>query len=83
MTMKRARRIAAGLALLTVCCGAALHLLPTLAAPLRVVLAALAIALAAATVYVPIRYHRCPHCGKFIPITARPETCLYCEKPLQ
>lgn len=83
MTMKRARRIAAILALLTVCCGAALHLLPQLASALRIALAALAIVLAAATVYVPVRYHRCPHCGKFIPITARPETCLYCETPLQ
>lgn len=82
MTMKRARWISALLALLTVACGAVLYFLPTLAAPLRIAAAVLAILLAVATVFVPVRWHRCPHCGKFIPITARPKECLYCDREL-
>ncbi len=83
MTMKRSRLISALLALLTILCGAALKLFPRLPSSLTVCIAALAILLAFSTVFVIVKWHRCPHCGKFIPITARPKECLYCEQPIQ
>ena len=83
MTMKRSRLISALLALLTILCGAALTLFPRLPSILTVCIAVLAILLAFSTVFVIVKWHRCPHCGKFIPITARPKECLYCEQPIQ
>ena len=82
MTMKRSRLVSAALALATVLCGAALKFFPLWASFVRIGLAVFAIVLAFFTVFVIVKWHRCPHCGKFIPITARPKECLYCEQAL-
>ena len=82
MTMKRSRLTSAALALATILCGAGLKFFPLLPSALRIGLAVLAIALAFFTVFVIVKWHRCPHCGKFLPITARPKECLYCEQAI-
>ena len=82
MTMKRSRIVSAILAFLTILCGAALKIFRNFPPFLRIEIAILAILLAFVTVFVIVKWHRCPHCGKFIPITARPKECLYCDEPI-
>ncbi len=82
MTMKRSRIVSAILAFLTILCGAALKIFRNFPPFLRIEIAILAILLAIVTVFVIVKWHRCPPCGKVIPITESPEELLYCNKPL-
>lgn len=83
MSMKNCRRLSACLAVLTIVCGGTCKLFGGLLPRGAVMgLSICAILFACATVFVIIRYHRCPHCGRFIPITLRPKLCLHCEHPL-
>lgn len=82
MSMKSCRRIAGILAALTILCGGICKLFTRLPGFLNITLSILAILSAIATILIVYRFHRCPHCGKFIPITLRPEICLYCNTEL-
>lgn len=82
MSMKACRRAAGILAVLTILCGGTCKLFDGLPDFLNIALSITAILSAVATILVVYRFHRCPHCGKFIPITLRPEICLYCNTEL-
>ena len=82
MPMKSCRRTAGILAAFTILCGGICKLFTGLPDILTIILSICAILLAVTTIWVVYRFHRCPHCGKFIPITLKPEICLYCNTEL-
>jgi hypothetical protein len=82
MSMKACRKLASALAALTIINGLVCKLFPGLNAAVIGILSVCAILLACSCVFIIIRFHRCPKCHKFIPITLRPDTCLHCNADL-
>ncbi|WP_147337192.1 hypothetical protein [Mediterraneibacter massiliensis] len=78
MSMRTCRRLAAWFAFFTILCGGSCKLLKELPEGILLLLSACAILFAVAAVFIVIRFHRCPNCGRFIPITLRPAQCPHC-----
>lgn len=79
MTMKASRQLSSVLATFTIACGLVCKLFPGLNSTITGVLSVCAILLACSCVFIIVRFHRCPRCHKFIPITLRPDTCFHCK----
>lgn len=82
MSMKACRQLASVLATFTIVCGLVCKLFPELNPAIIRSLSICSILFAFSTVFVIVRFHRCPKCHKFIPITLRPDTCFHCQAAL-
>lgn len=78
MSMKTCRKLAALFAFFTILCGGSCKILKGLPEDLTILLSVCAILFAVTTVFIVIRFHRCPGCGHFVPITLRPAQCPHC-----
>ena len=82
MTMKTCRRTVAVLAGLTMICGGICKFFTSLPQMAVTALSVCAILTGIAAVSVAVRFHRCPRCHRFIPITLRPDRCMHCGESM-